>query len=71
MAAGFDVEDEGAIADAANFFDVVADFLKHLADFAIATLNEDHFVPGVVGVAEKTDAGGCGHDAAVVAAGGG
>ena len=71
VAAGFDVEDQGTVTDAANFFDVVADFFEHLADFAIAAFDEDHFVPGIVGVAKEADAGGGGHDAALVAAGGG
>jgi hypothetical protein len=70
MAAGFDVEDQRAVADAANFFDVVADFLEHLADFAIAAFDEDQFVPGIVGVSQEPDAGGGGHDAALIAAGG-
>ena len=70
MAAGFDVEDQRAVADAANFFDVVADFLEHLTDFAIAAFDEDQFVPGIVGVSQEPDAGGGGHDAALIAAGG-
>ena len=70
MAAGFDVEDQRAVADAANFFDVVADFLEHFANLAVAALDEDHFVPGIVGLAEKAEAGGGGHDAALIAAGG-
>jgi hypothetical protein len=71
MAAGFYVEDEGAVAYAANLFDVVADFLEHLADFAVAAFDKDHFVPGIVGVAEKAKAGGGGHDTALVVTGGG
>jgi hypothetical protein len=70
MAAWFDVENEGAVADAANFLDVVAYFLEHFADFAIAALDEDHFVPGIVGVAKEANACGGSHDAAFVAVGG-
>jgi hypothetical protein len=64
VAARFEVEDQGAVTDAANLFDVVADFLEHLADFAVAAFDEDQFVPGIVGVAKEAEAGGGGHDAA-------
>jgi hypothetical protein len=69
--AGFEVEDERAVADAANFFDMVADLFEHLADFAVTAFDEDHFVPRVVGVAEEADAGGGGHDAALASSSGG
>ena len=43
----------------------MADFLEHLADFAVAAFDEDHFVPGIVGVAEEAEASGGGHARAV------
>jgi hypothetical protein len=51
------VQDQRAVADAANFFDKVADFLKHLAQFAVAAFNENHFVPGIVALANLANAG--------------
>jgi hypothetical protein len=57
------IEDQGAIADAANFFDEVADLLEHFAQFAVAALDENHFVPGIVALADLADAGRGGADA--------
>jgi hypothetical protein len=42
------VQNQWPIADSANLLHKVPDFLKHLAQFAIAALNQHHFVPGVV-----------------------
>ena len=64
--AGEDVEFEGAELDALDFFDVMADVVKHAADLAIAAFDEDDFVPGIGGVFEKTDFCGSGFDAATV-----
>ena len=58
------VEDQRAVADAANFFDEVADFLEHLAQFAVAALDENDFVPGIVALANLADAGRRGADLA-------
>jgi hypothetical protein len=48
---------------------VVADFFEHLADFAIAAFDEDHFVPRILGVAQEADARWGGHDSAFIAVG--
>jgi len=58
MAAGFDVEDQRAVADAANFFRRGGRFPRTSTDFAIAAFDEDQFVPGIVGVSQEPDAGG-------------
>ena len=63
-----DVETERSVADAANLFDVVADFLEHLADLAIAALRQGEFVPGVVASACLLDLCRCGDDAVAPAA---
>jgi hypothetical protein len=55
--AGLYIENQGAVADTANLLDVVADLLEHLAQFAIAALDDDDFVPGVVAFAHLADAG--------------
>jgi len=46
--AGFEVEDERAIADAANFLDVMPNLFEHLAQFSIAAFNENNLIPGIV-----------------------
>ena len=56
--ARFNVEHQGAVAYAANLFDVVADLLEHLAQLAVAAFNEDDFVPGVVALADFANLGG-------------
>jgi hypothetical protein len=61
--AGFLVEDERAIADAANLLDEVADFLEHFAQFAVAAFNQNNFVPGIVALANLANAGRRGADA--------
>jgi hypothetical protein len=62
QAARFLIENQGAIADAANFFDKMADLLEHLAQFAVAALDENHFVPGIIALADLADAGRGGAD---------
>jgi hypothetical protein len=54
------VEDQRAIAYAANLFNEVAYSLEHLAQFTIAALDEDNFIPGIVALADLADAGGRG-----------
>jgi hypothetical protein len=56
------IEDQRAIADAADFFDEMADFLEHLAQFAVAALDENDLVPGIVALADLTNAGRGGAD---------
>ena len=51
------VEDQRAVAYAANLFNEVAYSLKHLAQFAVAALDEDNFIPGIVALANLADAG--------------
>jgi hypothetical protein len=34
----------------------VADFLEHFAQFAVAAFDENHFVPGIVALADLADA---------------
>ncbi len=46
--AWLNIENQGTIANPTNLFHVVADFLKHLSQFAITTLSENHFVPRVI-----------------------
>lgn len=46
--AGFNIEHQWTVPDPANFLDVVADLLKHLAQFAVAAFDDDNFVPGIV-----------------------
>jgi hypothetical protein len=55
--AGLLIENQGAVADAANLLDEVADLFKHLAQFAVAALDEDDFVPGIVALADLANAG--------------
>jgi len=56
------VEDQRAVAYAANLFDEVAYPLEHLAQFAVAALDEDDFIPGIVALADLAYAGGRGAD---------
>ena len=35
----------------------MADLLEHFAQFAVAALDENHFVPGIVALADLADAG--------------
>jgi hypothetical protein len=51
------IEHQRAVADAANLLDEVAYFQEHLAQFAVAPLDENHFVPGIVALADLADAG--------------
>jgi hypothetical protein len=46
--ARLEIEDEGAVADAADFLDVMTDLFEHLAEFAVTTFDEDDFVPGII-----------------------
>jgi hypothetical protein len=55
--ARFLVENQRAIADAADFLNKVADFLKHLAQFAVAAFDQNHFVPGIIALTNLADAG--------------
>jgi hypothetical protein len=55
--AGLLVEDQRAVADAADFFDEMADFLEHFAQFAVAALDQNHFVPWIVALADLANAG--------------
>jgi len=60
--AGLLVENERAVADAADFLHMMADLFEHLAQFAVAALDDDDFVPGVVTLADLADLGrGCSH----------
>ena len=51
------VEDQRAVAYAANLFNEVAYSLKHLAQFAVTAFDEDNFIPGIVALANLADAG--------------
>ena len=51
------VEDQWTVADAANLLHEVADFLEHFAQLAVAALDENHFIPGIVALADLADAG--------------
>jgi hypothetical protein len=51
---GLNIEHERTVADAADFFDVMADLLEHLAQLAIATFDDDNFKPRVLGAALTT-----------------
>src|SRR5271157_664761 len=51
------VEDQGAVADATDLLDEVADLLEHFAQFAVTALDENDFVPGIVALADLADAG--------------
>jgi hypothetical protein len=42
----------------------MADLLEHFSEFAVAALNEHHFVPGIVALADLADAGRRGADLA-------
>ena len=53
--ARLEVEDERPVANPTNLLDVVADLLEHLAQFAVAPLNDDDFIPGIVPLADLTD----------------
>jgi hypothetical protein len=50
--ARFDVEHQRSIAHAADFLDVMPNLFEHLAQLAIATLDDDDFVPGIVALAD-------------------
>jgi hypothetical protein len=60
--ARFLIQNEGAVADAANLLDEVADLLKHFAQLSVAALDKDDFVPGIVALANLADAGRRGAD---------
>ncbi len=70
-AARGDVEGEGAVADAADLFDVVADLFEHLAELSVAAFGEGDFVPGVFAAANLLDLGWLGEDAVAAAGGAG
>jgi hypothetical protein len=42
------IENERAVPNPANLLHVMADLLEHLAELAVAALNENHFVPGII-----------------------
>ena len=50
--AWFDIEHERAIAHAPDLLDMMANLFKHLAQLAVATLDDDDFVPGIVALAD-------------------
>jgi hypothetical protein len=50
--ARFDVEHQRSIAHAADFLYVMPNLFEHLAQLAIATLDDDDFVPGIVALAD-------------------
>jgi hypothetical protein len=50
------VENQRAVADAANLFDEVADLLEHLAQFPVATLDQHHFEPGIIALTDLANA---------------
>ena len=50
-----DIETEGPVADATNFFNMMADLFKHLSDLAVATLGEGELVPWIVAAADELD----------------
>jgi hypothetical protein len=56
------VQDQRAVTDAADFFHKVADFLEHLAQFAVAAFDENHFVPGIIALANLANASWGGAD---------
>jgi len=58
--AGLEVENEWAIAYAADLFYVEADLFEELADLAVAAFDEDDFVPGVIAFADLADLRGGG-----------
>jgi hypothetical protein len=58
--AGLDVEYERAITDTTDLLDVMADLFEHLAEFAVATFDQNDFIPGVVALANLSDLGGSG-----------
>src|SRR5271165_1306762 len=51
--ARLDIQHQRSVADAANLLDVMADLLKHLADFTIAPLNENQLIPGILSLANQ------------------
>jgi len=66
-AAGLDVELEGSVGDAADFFNVVTDLLEHLAELPVATLGEGDLEPRVIAAANLHDLRGGGDDAIAAA----
>ena len=50
--ARFKIENQGSVAYAANLFNVMSDLLEHLAQFTVATLDDDDFIPGIVALAD-------------------
>ncbi len=50
--AGLDVQHQRTITNATNLFHVVADLFEHLAQLAVAALNDHDLVPGVVALAD-------------------
>jgi len=65
--AGRDIEDQRAVADAADLFDVVTYLLEHLAQLAVAALGEGDLEPGVFAAADLLDLCGLGEDAVAAA----
>ena len=49
------VENQRAVTDPPDLLDMVANLLEHLAQLAVAPLDHDHFVPGIVTLAHLAD----------------
>ncbi len=64
--AGRNVEGDGAKLNALDFFHQEANFEKHAANLAIATLDKNDFVPGIFHVLIKADFGGRGFYTAAI-----
>src|ERR1700744_5956777 len=52
---GRNIEPEGPVTDAADFFDMVADLFEHFSDLPISAFSESELVPGIVAAANELD----------------
>jgi predicted tellurium resistance membrane protein TerC len=51
------VENQRAVAGAPDLLNKVANLLEHLAQLAVAALDENHFIPGIVALTHLSNAG--------------
>jgi hypothetical protein len=51
--AGFEIEDQWAVTDAADLLDVVTDLFEHFAQFAVAAFDQNDFIPGIIDGARR------------------
>jgi hypothetical protein len=53
----FLVQNQRAVADAANLLHKMSNFFEHLAQFTIPSFDQNNFVPGIVALAHLANPG--------------